>query len=222
MDLFYKIGKETKILTQNETNALLLEYQETGDEKIVHHLFNSNMRYMILTAKKFVKPNEDYRDVIGVIYEAFKKSCAKYDFGKNAGLLTYFRIWVKDYMTKYRNDDVLIYIPLQSKERYKTYTEEIVEYNLEHNTETPIRTMVKKEEKQNLKEFTERLLDGLTATEKKIIKYSYKINTNKNLNSKEIAQLLKLDIKTYFIIKKNAKSILAENVRKYGLRDFNM
>lgn len=93
------------LLSQEQENALLKAFQDSGDIEIAKKLVMHNLRLVVKIAMEYRKAYQNVMDLIQEGNIGLMKAVSKYDASKGAKLSYYASWWIKSYILKFILDN---------------------------------------------------------------------------------------------------------------------
>jgi len=112
LKMFLYEASEYRILTKEETTALLRRFADTGDPEAFQELVNHNLRLVYGIAIKYTNRGVDILDLIQEGNLGLMKAISKFDVERETMLSTYAVYWIKTSITRAINKyGRMIHIP---------------------------------------------------------------------------------------------------------------
>jgi len=99
-EYFKQLGKVTRAVDREE-NARLWVLAKKGDEKAKNKILENNLRLVIPTAKRFLRPGMDLMDLIEEGNLGLLQAIAKFEPKKGYRFSTYAIYWIEQYIRRY-------------------------------------------------------------------------------------------------------------------------
>jgi RNA polymerase primary sigma factor len=104
LQIYYKQISKYDLLTREEEDNLILR-AKFGEEEAKNCLINSNLRFVVSVAKKFVVPNVELQDLIQEGNIGLIKSIDKFDPSRGVKFISYAVWWIKQSMYSFINEN---------------------------------------------------------------------------------------------------------------------
>lgn len=99
-EYFKQLGKITQDINREETNRLWA-LAKKGDKKAKHQILENNLRLVVPTAKRFLRPGMELMDLIEEGNLGLLQAIDKFDPSKGYRFSTYAVYWIEQYIRKY-------------------------------------------------------------------------------------------------------------------------
>src|SRR4030042_822424 len=99
LKIYFNQIKKYKLLTHEEEIELAKKI-ENGDKLAFDKMVNSNLRLVVMIAKRYVTPEWKLSDLIQEGNIGLLKSVEKYDFRKGVRFATYASWWIKQAISR--------------------------------------------------------------------------------------------------------------------------
>jgi DNA-directed RNA polymerase specialized sigma subunit len=108
------IEKMRETLSKDEENAIIAEYQKTGDPRLKQRVITNNMLYCVSVARKYAEQYqlESFEDLLSECVLALDVAIQKFEVSKDFKFITYANAWLVKYILEYINfKNVTVKIP---------------------------------------------------------------------------------------------------------------
>ena len=92
--IFTAIAAAAVIMNKDEQSAMCASFQDTGSEKSLNKLVESNIRLAHKVAKKNLRTGVDFDDLLAQAVEGIIIAAGKFDVTRGASFTTYARMWM--------------------------------------------------------------------------------------------------------------------------------
>ena len=92
--IFTAIAAAAVIMNKDEQSATCASFQDTGSEKSLNKLVESNIRLAHKVAKKNLRTGVDFDDLLAQAVEGIIIAAGKFDVTRGASFTTYARMWM--------------------------------------------------------------------------------------------------------------------------------
>lgn len=217
-------------MNAEEERAAFEEYARTKDEKLRKKIANSNLRFVLSVAKKYINSNVDISDLISIGSFGLMVAIDRFDVTKNNRFDTYAVYWIKACIADYiRTKGNLIYIPhsmqcrIKRAKKDRQMTDDLLKVNelnssivsinkkIDDDNESEIGNIIPDTtnedvlKKSVVNNCINKIFDGLDDREQTVLKLLHGIGTDEQKTLREIGQAIGY---SHTYVKKLAKEAL--------------
>ena len=111
LSYFLKDVRKYEVLTTEEEQKLVSEYQTNKSKEARDKLVNSNLRYIFSKAKEYAKNEDEVLDYVNEGVIGFLEGLDNYDASLGIKLMTYAKFYIQREMNYYFTDTVNMVVP---------------------------------------------------------------------------------------------------------------